>query len=156
VREVRRLVDRPEILMALLYGSFIEGGAFRDLDVGVYLAPSADDLLIPLEVEEEIRIRLGLPADVRVLNGAPPSVLKNVLSRSILLVERVPLLRERLLTKAVDERQGIDLKASRLEGHPRSLSKRPPQQGGEHFLKISPRRDWNEETMPQERTLKTC
>lgn len=126
-REVRRLVDRPEILMALLYGSFIEGGAFRDLDVGVYLAPSADDLLIPLEVEEEIRIHLGLPADVRVLNSAPPSVLKHVLSRSILLVERVPLLRERLLAKAVDERQGIDLKAARLEGHPRSLSKRPPQ-----------------------------
>ncbi len=71
MREVRRLVDREGIPTALLYGSFVERDAFRDLDVGVYLAPSAVDLLIPLMAEEEIRARTSLPADVRVLNNAP-------------------------------------------------------------------------------------
>ncbi|MDK2465156.1 MAG: nucleotidyltransferase domain-containing protein [Candidatus Korarchaeota archaeon] len=113
MRKVRRLVDRKEILIALLYGSFVERDAFRDLDVGVYLAPSADDLLIPLMVEEEIRAGTGLPADVRVLNNAPPRVLRHVLSRSVPLLERVPLLRERLLARALDEEQGLSLKAAR-------------------------------------------
>ncbi len=106
-------MDRKEILIAPLYGSFVERDAFRDLDVGVYLAPSADDLLIPPMVEEEIRAGTGLPADVRMLNNAPPGVLRHVLSRSMPLLERVPLLRERLLARALDEEQGLSLKAAR-------------------------------------------
>ena len=107
VRKVRELVDREGVLLALLYGSFVEGDSFRDVDVAVYLAPTANDLLTPLLIEEDIRASVGLPADVRVVNNAPPSVLKHILSRSIVLVERVPLLREKLLARAIDGLQRL-------------------------------------------------
>lgn len=77
------LASNPRVAFAYLYGSFAEGRAFRDIDVGVYLAGDVtrdvdDELLMP----EQLSRLVGLPVDVRILNGAPPTFLFHVLHGS--------------------------------------------------------------------------
>ena len=56
----------PEILFAVLYGSAVEGMAFRDLDIAVWLdrsqIPAEGDLEFEFRIESELRKRLSLSA----------------------------------------------------------------------------------------------
>ena len=74
------LAGNPRVAFAYLHGSFVEGRAFHDIDVGVYLEGGAardvdDELLLAERLSRLVR----LPVDVRVLNGAPPTFLFHVL-----------------------------------------------------------------------------
>ncbi|MGH9338107.1 MAG: nucleotidyltransferase domain-containing protein [Acidobacteriota bacterium] len=67
------LREKEEILFAIVHGSFQEGLAFRDIDIGIYL----DSRLSEESVFEkecgyslELEDRLGLPVDVKILNRA--------------------------------------------------------------------------------------
>jgi len=74
------LASNPRVAFAYLYGSFLEGRAFHDIDVGVYLAGGvardADDEIV---LSERLSGVVHVPVDVRVLNGAPPTFLFHVL-----------------------------------------------------------------------------
>lgn len=70
----RRLEARPEIVFAYLHGSFVSGGAYRDVDVAVWVDPAREPdhgtryaLDLALELEQGLAARL----DVQVLNDAP-------------------------------------------------------------------------------------
>jgi predicted nucleotidyltransferase len=69
------LEARPEIVLALLHGSFPKGGAYRDIDVAVWLGPdrlSRDERFrYALDLSVQLHLRLGCPIDVRVLDDAP-------------------------------------------------------------------------------------
>ena len=71
----RELEARPEVVLALLHGSFSKGGAYRDIDVAVWLDPgrlSLDDRFrYALDLSVQLHLHLGRPIDVRVLNDAP-------------------------------------------------------------------------------------
>jgi uncharacterized protein len=75
VRVLReRLLERPEILVACLHGSFHEGLAFRDVDVAVWL--DADNGLdvdngYAMELAVSLSRAVGLTIDVQILNAAP-------------------------------------------------------------------------------------
>jgi predicted nucleotidyltransferase len=83
------LQDRPEILFALLYGSAVEGGHFRDLDIGLFVdrahVPVTDDLDYAFGLADELENTVPYPVDVRVINDAPLPFRYNV-SRGIVLV----------------------------------------------------------------------
>jgi predicted nucleotidyltransferase len=71
----RELEARPEVVLALLHGSFARGAVYRDIDVAIWLDPAR---LLPderfrytLDLSVHLGRRLGLPSDVRVLNDAP-------------------------------------------------------------------------------------
>ena len=70
------LENEPDVEFAWLHGSFLTGGGFRDVDVGVHLTPAAGGR--PRQ-GVELAVRLGhavhLPVDVRVLNDAPVAFL---------------------------------------------------------------------------------
>ena len=70
----RELEARPEVVLALLHGSFLKGGAYRDIDVAVWLNPgrlSLDDRFrYALDLSVHLQLQLGSPIDVRVLNDA--------------------------------------------------------------------------------------
>jgi hypothetical protein len=70
----RELDGRPEILLAVLHGSFTRGGAYRDVDVAVWLDPGrlsrAERFRYALDLSVHLEVRLGCPVDVRVLNDA--------------------------------------------------------------------------------------
>ena len=69
------LEARPEIILALLHGSFAKGGAYRDIDVAVWLGPgrlSPDARFrYALDLSVQLHLQIGEPIDVRVLNDAP-------------------------------------------------------------------------------------
>jgi len=81
---------RPEILLALLHGSFARGAAFRDIDVAVWLDPlrlSKDERFrFALDLSVELRLALEHPVDVRVLNDAPLGFRYHALAGSPLVV----------------------------------------------------------------------
>jgi predicted nucleotidyltransferase len=70
----RELEGRLEIVLALLHGSFPRGGAYRDIDVAIWLDPdrlSRDDRFrYALDLSVHLQLQLGSPIDVRVLNDA--------------------------------------------------------------------------------------
>jgi len=70
----RELEARPEIVLALLHGSFPQGGAYRDIDVAVWLDParlSQDERFrYGLDLSVHLQLQLRRPIDVRVLNDA--------------------------------------------------------------------------------------
>ena len=76
------LASNPRVAFAYLYGSFAEARAFRDIDVGVYLAGDAtrdvDGVDAELLMSEQLSRLVGLPVDMRILNGAPPTFLFHV------------------------------------------------------------------------------
>ncbi len=112
IKEV--LSGRDEVVLAVVFGSFISGRVFRDIDIGVYVKSVVKDHLdYKFMLEEELSSILGYPVDVKVLNEAPPGFLKNVLINGKVLVERIPLIWEKLLLKAIDEEEHIRTLLSR-------------------------------------------
>ncbi len=81
------LAGEAAVVFAYLYGSFVEGGPFRDVDVGVYVeaAEPGQASAQALDLSGRLSDRVGLPVDVRVLNGAPVPFLFHVLRGRLLL-----------------------------------------------------------------------
>jgi predicted nucleotidyltransferase len=97
-RLARDLDARPEILVALLHGSFARGEAFRDVDIAVWLDParlSMDERFrFALDLSVELRLTLGYPVDVRVLNEATLGFRYHALAGSPLVVRDTEFLAE--------------------------------------------------------------
>ena len=99
IRQLRDLLqNRPEILFALLHGSFLAGGQFRDVDLALYLKPGAiqREAFRDYELEQGVRWSeaLGVPVDVRLLNDAPVSFRYHALRGSVLFVQEGEFLDE--------------------------------------------------------------
>ena len=90
LRLARDLDAHPEILLALLHGSFTRDGAFRDIDLAVWLDPlrlsKPERFRYGLDLAVELRLALGHSIDVRVLNDAPLGFRYHALAGSPLLV----------------------------------------------------------------------
>ena len=97
------LSRHEEILLAVVYGSFLKNYPFRDIDVAVYVRGEVDPLDYKFSLDEELSDKLGYPIDTRVLNDAPPWFVRKVLKEGIMVLEKAPLLLEKLLLKAIDE-----------------------------------------------------
>jgi predicted nucleotidyltransferase len=74
-RQLRQLLDqRQEIRFACLHGSFLEPQGFRDVDVAVWVDPSAvpkeKALSYAFTLSAWLERRISLPVDVQVLNDA--------------------------------------------------------------------------------------
>jgi hypothetical protein len=82
----RRLEERAEIAFAYLHGSFLDGPAFHDIDVAVYLDPSPDDLFeYEMGLSVELTRTLGRPVDIQTLNRAPLAFQRQVFQGQLLL-----------------------------------------------------------------------
>lgn len=85
------LREREEILFAYIYGSFLRG-AFRDIDIGVFLADGGSGAANPLKyetaLEQELEDNVGMPIDIRVLNAAPLPFTYSALKNGEVLISR--------------------------------------------------------------------
>jgi uncharacterized protein len=104
-RIAKILEGREEILFAYLYGSFRQG-AFRDIDVAVYLRDEgtirrtvAYETSLEQQLEKEIRI----PADVRVLNGAPLTFVYSVIRTGEVILSRNEGVRSDVVCRVLTE-----------------------------------------------------
>lgn len=89
-RLVRQLLAHPEVVFALLHGSFVEDGPFRDIDVVVYLkleTVAADRFrwyegALAAELEQHTHV----PTDVRVFNDASVSFRYHAMKGRVIFV----------------------------------------------------------------------
>jgi len=87
-REKEELVEKlrgelgkhGEVMLAVVFGSFLKDYPFRDIDIAVYIVGVEDSLNYKLRLEEELEEVIGYPIDVVVLNEAPPWFVKKVLN----------------------------------------------------------------------------
>ncbi len=70
-----QLALREEIIFTYIYGSFVEGKYFRDVDVAVYVNEQVvleDNALdYAFKLADVLEVAISLPVDVRVLNYTP-------------------------------------------------------------------------------------
>jgi predicted nucleotidyltransferase len=94
----RELHKRPEIVFAILHGSFVAGGSYRDVDVAVWLdqARVAREAWVrhALDLEVILEQAGSGPVDVRVLNDAPLAFRYHALKGEPVLVRDPELLAE--------------------------------------------------------------
>lgn len=101
----KELSRHPEIFFAYAYGSFLEDGPFRDLDLALYLDPK-QVCSQPFRYEDAIaknlhhQFMLSFPVDIRILNGTPVGFRYRVF-RGRLLFEREPAVRIDLVVRTV-------------------------------------------------------
>ena len=99
--------ERGEILFAYVYGSFAEGLAFHDIDVGIYLSRIRKEecILYSLDLAHALSNKLRIPVDVRVLNFAPAAFVYHVIRGNLILDRneevRIPLV-EMTIAKYLD------------------------------------------------------
>ena len=69
---------RSDVLFGVVFGSFLDGEAFRDIDVGIWTTVSPGPR-VDVELAAALSETLGVPVDVRRINDAPTPFLFHVL-----------------------------------------------------------------------------
>ena len=86
----RELDARPEIVLALLHGSFPDGGTHRDIDVALWLDPirlsREERFRYAVDLSVQLHLQMASPIDVRVLNDAPLAFRYHALQGRLLVV----------------------------------------------------------------------
>ncbi|MBO3804205.1 MAG: nucleotidyltransferase domain-containing protein [Candidatus Brockarchaeota archaeon] len=103
---VEELGAREEVVFAVMFGSFLEGKGFHDIDVGIYVDRKAvkdevDASAYADEVSGRLTKKAGVPVDIVVLNFAPMWLTRRAL-KGALLVDRDPILRAALRLASID------------------------------------------------------
>ncbi|MFH1095965.1 MAG: nucleotidyltransferase domain-containing protein [Candidatus Desantisbacteria bacterium] len=96
------IISRQEVSFAYVYGSFIEGIPFHDIDIGVYVAgiKEKDSTMYGLELTQAISKANHIPVDIRVLNYATLFFLYHVI-KGRLVFERDEDIRIDIINKTV-------------------------------------------------------
>jgi predicted nucleotidyltransferase len=108
------LSGRPELVIAVLFGSVLRRKLVRDVDVGVYFH-SEESLTDVIDLSNMLEDELKLPVDVVPLHRAPPKLRLKALMGGVKLVVRDNLLYWNLIGQAFSEATDVDLKLSRLK-----------------------------------------
>lgn len=99
----KELKGVTEISFAYVHGGFIERDFFRDLDVAVWLKNSHRAFHYTVSFSAKLEIKMRVPVDLQVLNGAPLPFKFHVFTRGRLLFSKDESLRVRLADEVVRE-----------------------------------------------------
>ncbi|GEM_PF-2537171 len=78
----RELKRENRVLLAIVFGGFMETVFTRDVDVAVYLRDPGDvveDYGYAEDLGKRLSIKIGLPVDIVVLNHSPDSIFNKAL-----------------------------------------------------------------------------
>jgi len=85
---------RKEIITAYLFGSYVSGQHFGDIDIGLFVRNEPEDLLgYEFELEIKLEQLVKFSVDVRVLNSAPINFTQNVIRQGIIIIDNEPNIR---------------------------------------------------------------
>jgi len=103
------LKNRKEVAFAYIFGSFVEGEPFHDVDVGLYLSETPKERFneSSLILSQNLSRELEIPVDVRILNLAPLSFLYHVI-RGKFIIEKDEETRVRVVEQTIQ--RYLDLK----------------------------------------------
>jgi len=99
IKEV--LSKEKHVLLAIIFGSFIELSSFRDIDIAVYSLNTTLNYLVELAVKIEEKVKL--PIDIVPINELPTKFKQYILTKGLVIFERTPGLYEALLSQVADE-----------------------------------------------------
>ena len=97
---IREVLEKHDVKLAIIFGSFLNGDVFRDIDIAIYSEKLNLDELLKLGVELELG--LGISVDLAPLDNLPPKFRLNILRRGIIITEK-PGIYEYLYMRAQDE-----------------------------------------------------
>ena len=88
------LQNHKEIVAAYLFGSYVSGQPYGDIDLGILVRNEPENLL---EYEFELEIKLEelvkFAVDIRILNKAPVSFVQNVIRHGQIIIDSKPNIR---------------------------------------------------------------
>ncbi len=90
-----------DVLLAIIFGSFIELSEFRDIDLAIYSLNTDIKYLTKLAMELELKI--GLPIDLIPINEVSSRLKYYILTKGEVILERIPGIYEALLMMTLDE-----------------------------------------------------
>ncbi len=110
-----QLYAEPTIIFAFVFGSFLDGIAFRDIDIGIFVTHVRSRSLIDFELDLSRHVEEALPqssrVDIKVINSAPLPFRFSVI-RGKLLFSRDDRLLDEFVISTV--RQYIDFAPLRI------------------------------------------
>lgn len=89
------------ILLAILFGSFVELDDFRDIDLAIYSINK--DLSYYAVLSAKFEESLKIPFDIVPIDELQTKFRYKVLTRGIVIMERIPGLYEAILNQTIDE-----------------------------------------------------
>lgn len=99
IKEV--LSKEKHVLLAIIFGSFIELSSFRDIDIAVYSLNTTLNYLAELAVKIEEKVKI--PIDIVPISELSTKFKQYVLTKGLVIFERTPGLYEALLSQVADE-----------------------------------------------------
>ena len=102
IAKIRRVLEDEGVVLAVLFGSFVELDSFRDIDLAVYIRGN-EDLSFMFKLANKLEEELGYPVDIVPLNIIPPKFRHYILTKGVVIVEKKPGLYEALLIQTMDE-----------------------------------------------------
>ncbi|OGP62607.1 MAG: hypothetical protein A2170_09220 [Deltaproteobacteria bacterium RBG_13_53_10] len=103
------LRNHDEVVFAYVYGSFVEGVPFHDIDVGIYISKinEKEASSYNLTLGQALSKEMQMPVDVRILNFAPVLFLYHVI-RGNVIFDRDEETRSRIVERTIQ--RYLDLK----------------------------------------------
>ena len=95
------LNSEEEVLLAIVFGSFVELNSYRDVDVAIYA--KSKDLEYVAKLSARLELELGIPVDVVPLDEISSKFRYSVLVNGIIVVEKISGIYEALLNQTLDE-----------------------------------------------------
>ena len=89
------LQTKEYILFAYIFGSFLPGKDFNDIDVAIFISSEKFDSLLvkELEIERELGDVLHFPFDVRIINRSPLPFTYNAIKSGVVVLDNEKSLR---------------------------------------------------------------
>jgi len=85
------LQKHKEIFAVYLFGSYVTGQQFGDIDLGILVRNKPENLLeYEFELEIKLEALVKFAVDVRVLNKAPVSFVQNVIRHGQIIIDSKP------------------------------------------------------------------
>ena len=101
LEKIRNILERKDVELAVVFGSFVELESFRDIDIAVH--GKNLELEDVLQMSAELEDVLKTPVDVVPLSTLNPKFRHHVLVKGKMIIDRRPGLYEALLIQALDE-----------------------------------------------------
>jgi predicted nucleotidyltransferase len=86
LKKIKEFLSRYDIDLAIVFGSFVEGDVFRDIDIAIY--SYAMDLDKLLKINSELELELGIPVDIVPLDQLNPIFRLKILRKGLVIVEK--------------------------------------------------------------------
>ena len=88
------LQQHRQIFAAYLFGSYVSGQRFGDIDIGILVLHESENLLgYEFELEIKLEELVKFAVDVRVLNKAPVTFVQNVIRHGKIIIDSKPNMR---------------------------------------------------------------